>query len=250
MSQQDSHIPPCPELPKDLDQTAPWDTSNTPNPEMYEKSAQNLLSHLKSFDKKALKKTETCIKTEDGKILQETHDSCGNYATKVTNKDQYGFVPDMCLDLQVGEIRDNLIMGSQDIAADREILKKYNVTHILNLANLVKNYFSDSIKYMNIIINDMPTEDVLQHFQKAFAFVDSGRQCGSVFIHCNAGISRASTFTIGYLMYSEKMPLSEAYSDVKSKRPAIQPNVGFMKQLESYNNILGLLPRLCEGTTN
>lgn len=138
-------------------------------------------------------------------------------------------------------------VGSQDIAADREILKKYNVTHILNLATLVKNYFKeDSIEYMNIIINDMPSEGALQHFRNAFAFVDRGRQSGCVFIHCNAGISRASTFTIGYLMYSEKMPLSEAYAYVKSKRPAIQPNVGFMKQLESYNEILGLR----EGNTN
>ena len=51
------------------------------------------------------------MKTEDGKILKETRDAKGNYSSVLTNQHQYGFIADVAGDFQVGEIRDNLIMG-------------------------------------------------------------------------------------------------------------------------------------------
>ena len=55
--------------------------------------------------------TETAVRTEDGKLMREYRDDSGNYRTEVTNKDQYGFVADVLMDFQVGEIRDNLLFG-------------------------------------------------------------------------------------------------------------------------------------------
>ena len=48
------------------------------------------------------------------------------------------------------------IAGSQDIAVDEEILEKYNVTHVLNVATFVKNTFPDKCIYKNIDIMDIP----------------------------------------------------------------------------------------------
>lgn len=126
------------------------------------------------------------------------------------------------------------------MAAELELLDKHRVTHILNLGSYVKNYFPNKIKYKNIKINDTIDQSVLQFFDLAFKFIDEGRDGGCVLIHCNAGVSRASTFMIGYLMNREKMPLDDAFEYVKSKRPSIRPNAGFLNQLRMYNRELGL----------
>ena len=47
-----------------------------------------------------------------------------------------------------------------------------------------------------------------------------------------------TTKVIAYVMKEEGMSLKEALSLVKSKRSCIQPNPGFMKQLETYEGIL------------
>ena len=50
--------------------------------------------------------------TEDGKTLLETRDQDDNVVTKVTNLPlQHGFVADVMMDFQVGEILPGLIMG-------------------------------------------------------------------------------------------------------------------------------------------
>lgn len=47
------------------------------------------------------------------------------------------------------------------------------------------------------------------------------------------------TVIIAYLMKKYHMSLSRALSLVRSKRPQIAPNHGFMTQLENYERSLG-----------
>jgi atypical dual specificity phosphatase len=130
--------------------------------------------------------------------------------------------------------------GSQDVAAEWDILARYGVTHIVNIGTYVKNYFPDKLKYLNVKVNDTPDSKVLRYFDDTFKFIDEGRQSGCVFLHCNAGVSRASTFTTAYLMRTDKMTYEDAFSYVKSKRPSARPNAGFIEQLKEYEKTLGL----------
>jgi len=130
--------------------------------------------------------------------------------------------------------------GSQDVASDKQILEKYGVTHILNLSKYCQNHFSGSITYRNVQCDDYIHVKVCPMFPDSFKFIDEGRAKGCVFIHCSAGVSRAATFTIAYLMKTEGMPFNEAFDYVKSKRPRICPNEGFMAQLKQYDQELGL----------
>ena len=133
-----------------------------------------------------------------------------------------------------------IVIGSQDVAAEWDILAKYGVTHIVNIGTYVKNYFPDKLKYLNVKVNDTPDTKVLRCFENTFKFIDEGRQNGCVFIHCNAGVSRASTFTTGYLMRTDNMSYNDAFSYVKSKRPSARPNEGFVQQLKEYEKTLNL----------
>ncbi|XP_065787964.1 dual specificity protein phosphatase 19 isoform X2 [Muntiacus reevesi] len=57
---------------------------------------------------------------------------------------------------------------------------------------------------------------------------------GVVLVHCNAGVSRAAAIVIGFLMNSEEISFTSAFSLVKNARPSICPNAGFLEQLRTY----------------
>ena len=48
------------------------------------------------------------------------------------------------------------------------------------------------------------------------------------------GISRSTTVVLAYLIATTKMTPREALAAVRSRRPIVRPNRGFMSQLEEY----------------
>ncbi|KAK3101195.1 hypothetical protein FSP39_001661 [Pinctada imbricata] len=198
-----------------------------------------LLGALQNFNKSKLRQTTTKVTTTDGRLFVEKRGGDGDFVqNKVDCDPKYGFVVDPNADLQVGEIVPGLILGSQDIAVDESILKKYHVTHILNMATLIKNMFPDRFVYKTIDLLDVPDTNILPHFDEAFKFIEEGRQARCTLVHCNAGISRSSTVVIAYLMRTYGVTLQVAYDHVKSKRSRIRPNAGFQSQLKAYEKEL------------
>lgn len=53
-------------------------------------------------------------------------------------------------------------------------------------------------------------------------------------VHCNAGVSRCITITLGYLIKVEKAHLDEELAKLREKR-YVKPNDGFMKVLKELN---------------
>ena len=53
-----------------------------------------------------------------------------------------------------------------------------------------------------------------------------------------AGVSRSSSCVIAYLMKEKGMSLYEALNFTKSKRFIVEPNFGFMRQLQEYEKSL------------
>lgn len=130
------------------------------------------------------------------------------------------------------------VLGSQDVAAHLSILERYNVTHILNLASCVENFYPEQFQYKYIKIEDYPEAQILPHFETAFEFINEGMQSGCVLVHCNAGVSRSVTVVVAYLMKTKNMSLKQALDLVKTKRPTMCPNEGFQTLLQSYEDIL------------
>jgi hypothetical protein len=50
------------------------------------------------------------------------------------------------------------------------------------------------------------------------------------------GISRSTTVVIAYLIATTEMTPREALAAVRSKRPIVRPNRGFMAQLQEYHS--------------
>eukprot|EP01084_Bolivina_argentea_P008246 15441_1 len=115
----------------------------------------------------------------------------------------------------------------------------------------IKSVFSDKIKYIDIKISDLEDENIFQHIDKVVKFIDNAlneendnkdnkdeekenTNKNRVLVHCEYGISRSSSMVIAYLMYKNKWDFKKTKTFVKSKRPQISPNDGFVKQLKQY----------------
>lgn len=59
-------------------------------------------------------------------------------------------------------------------------------------------------------------------------------------VQCMAGISRSSAIILAYMMRKLGVNLDNALAYVKTKRPKVNPNEGFMRQLRLYEKDLGV----------
>ncbi|XP_067466774.1 dual specificity protein phosphatase 19-like isoform X2 [Thunnus thynnus] len=197
----------------------------------------SLAQEIQGFSKKSLKKQCTYVTTVTGRRLLERRSDGGDGEEQVEELEEgsgCGFVEDKSLDLQVGVVRPFLLLASQDAAHDIDTLQRYKVSHVLNVAYGVTNLFPDQLVYKTLQILDLPETDITSYLGECSSFIDQAREQGVVLVHCNAGVSRASSIVIGYLMLREGLSFDDAYSQVKLARPSIRPNPGFYQQLQSY----------------
>ena len=130
---------------------------------------------------------------------------------------------------------EGLFIGDHVAADNKYILSRAGITHILTVGAGLYPKFPQKFTYKWISEIDSPTTNLKQHFAVCYQFisnvVDNG---GRVLVHCYAGISRSATVIISYLMRAHELSLPEATSYLRSKRWFIQPNPGFIKQLQQY----------------
>lgn len=184
----------------------------------------SFLSELKK-QKSKLKEIETVVTNADGQ----------RYIEKGTDKtpispNAYGFVVDNKPDNVPVLVVEHLLIGSQDCAVT-EVLTTHNITNVLSVGvdAGIKNVRNKFVQCLDLPETDMrPTlADCLPFIHEAI-----GRK-ENVLVHCNAGVSRTAAVAIAYLMHYHAMPFEVAHALVKNKRPAIQPNAGFTKQLKN-----------------
>ncbi|XP_017578371.1 dual specificity protein phosphatase 19a [Pygocentrus nattereri] len=198
---------------------------------------QSLAQEIKSFSKNNLRKQCTRVTTLSGRRIIETWKGSTVHVVEDTGQSETpcGYVQDNTWDLQVGYIRPYLLVGSQDAAHDFGTLMKYKVTHILNVAYGVENAFQELFVYKTLSILDQPDTDIISYLQECSQFIDKAKaEKGVVLVHCNAGVSRSVSIITGYLMSREGQSFDDAFSLVKSARPASCPNPGFLEQLKNF----------------
>lgn len=186
--------------------------------------------------KSSLKVTETMVKTPEGDVFVEKRNERGEkWVEKVGSS--HGFVVDLKPDLHVASVIPGLYMGSQDVAQDKDLLCKHNITHVISVG--VQVCQCSGVIYTFIEALDLPEFDMRLIFQQSAELIDDIRDFGgSVFVHCNAGVSRSAAIVIAYLMKKEKLSYLQALDILKQARPCVKPNDGFIRQLKLLENDL------------
>lgn len=191
--------------------------------------------------KGVLRPTQTQVTTPEGTVYIENRNIDGTITIEPIPLASSGFVVDTKPDLRYSHVLDKVVLGSQDVAHDLDILTKNKITHILNVATGVINLFEGWFTYKKIQVYDNPEWQIIEIFEESIEFINKAVLAGGcVLVHCNAGVSRAASIVIAYLMKHYGMKYEEAHRFVKSKRSFIRPNDGFVEQLKIYEKRLGV----------
>jgi protein-tyrosine phosphatase len=81
---------------------------------------------------------------------------------------------------------------------------------------------------------DIASQNIRQFFDESFDFIEETLKDdkNGLLVHCNAGVSRSTSFVIAYLL---QKGIFRTYGDalhyVRKRRPVVSPNYGFEKQL-------------------
>ena len=147
----------------------------------------------------------------------------------LTNKDQ---IPSDFID----KITDKVYLGEIDGAKDFDYFKKEKISNVLSIINKPHEYNEeDKINHKRINLDDLDDVNIIKYFKESIEFIE---KADKVFVHCLCGVSRSATIVIAYLMWKAHCSYYDAYFFVKSRRPFIDPNDGFVRQLKIFENLL------------
>lgn len=132
------------------------------------------------------------------------------------------------------EVYPGLYLGNAAFASDVHLLTGLGITHIVNCAKEVPDYFKGdfNFEYLHLMLDDVPNENITRFFELSRKFIKESLDNNKiVLVHCWAGVSRSVTVVIYYLVKSLGISVKDALEMVRKCRPVANPNPGFIKQL-------------------
>ncbi|MFO0877660.1 MAG: dual specificity protein phosphatase [Gemmataceae bacterium] len=99
------------------------------------------------------------------------------------------------------EIVDGLYLGNREAARDLRRLRVGGITHIVNCAEELPNYFEGQFNYLALRLLD-PDPQLAERLPEALRFIDEARrERGKVLVHCYAAVSRSPSVMLAYLCH-------------------------------------------------
>lgn len=131
-----------------------------------------------------------------------------------------------------------LFLSDYSAALDLEELDRNGILTVVNITDqpitnrMADMYASAGIRHYYLPCEDHPQQDIQQYFPVFLKIMQDAPK--PVLVHCRAGISRSATLAILFVMHYYREPVNDAFLRVRRKRPIIEPNHGFMKQLRNW----------------
>ncbi|XP_077439513.1 dual specificity protein phosphatase 22-B-like [Vanacampus margaritifer] len=130
-------------------------------------------------------------------------------------------------DLYVGNIKD---------AGDKDLLRRHNITHILSIHDAPAAVLED-MTYLCIVAADHRKQNLIRFFRESIVFIHNCRlKREACLVHCVAGVSRSVTLVVAYIMTVTGRGWVESLAAVRAARPCAAPNLGFLRQLDEFQN--------------
>ncbi len=173
------------------------------------------------IETKCVKHAQKAIKRMPGRSIQS-----------IKNNPKYSMMGDASSKRGISLITKHIALGGRDDANDIKKLKGHGISHVLNVAAQMPNFFEGEFVYLKIPLQDTDDASVCDIMPQAHEFMRNVESVdGRVLVHCISGVSRSTTVVLMYLMQAHQMQLLPAYNYVHSCRPFIEPNKGFRLQL-------------------
>jgi len=132
------------------------------------------------------------------------------------------------------EVLPGLWVGDLPAALDAELLRENNIGSVLTVMR-GKYSINAAFVHNQITIDDEDEEDLLSVLPSCVSWIDNELGKGrGVLVHCQAGHSRSPSIVAAYVMFVKEIPLESALEIIRTARPAIGPNDGFLGQLALF----------------
>ncbi|KAK5869472.1 hypothetical protein PBY51_024185 [Eleginops maclovinus] len=136
----------------------------------------------------------------------------------------------------INKVLPHLYLGNIKDAQDQELLAKHNITHILSIHDTAAPILEE-MTYLCISAADSRLQNLVQYFRDSIMFIHESRLKGEgCLVHCVAGVSRSVTLVVAYIMTATGRGWVESLAAVRTARPCAGPNLGFLRQLEEFEN--------------
>lgn len=147
---------------------------------------------------------------------------------------EYGFVlgaPPNEVQAHPQEIIQSLFLGSV-LTLNPQVLDNLRITHIVSVMDRDVEIAGERA-HIQFRVADSIEVDLGPIFGEALPFIAAALASGGrVLVHCEQGQSRSASVVIAHILRTTAgMGLAEALDVVKSQRPLVRPNLGFMGQL-------------------
>jgi rhodanese-related sulfurtransferase len=141
------------------------------------------------------------------------------------------------------EFEDGMFIGACLHAHNPTVIRHLGITHVVNAADDVPNIFSGPmgssipwmIHYTSLMWIDSSSFPITSGLPVAAAAIESCRlQGGKVLVHCFQGVSRSAAAAAAWLVAYSGRSVIDAHAYLRTVRPIVRINPGFLHQLESF----------------
>eukprot|EP00004_Rigifila_ramosa_P014729 TRINITY_DN3372_c0_g1_i6.p1 TRINITY_DN3372_c0_g1~~TRINITY_DN3372_c0_g1_i6.p1 ORF type:complete len:301 (+),score=55.29 TRINITY_DN3372_c0_g1_i6:1-903(+) len=128
-----------------------------------------------------------------------------------------------------------LFLGSSFQLSTSATITNLKISHIVNAAVECPCVFPEQVTYLALGLVDSNTQPLDEAIPKALSFITAAmaQPDAVVAVHCHQGRSRSAAIVIAWLMHATGGSYEEALAIVKAARPTVDPNPGFVRQLQS-----------------
>ena len=123
-------------------------------------------------------------------------------------------------------------------------LEAAGITHVVSCLREDERaqvaFLSEHFHVLFLPMHDGMHEDIAAVFPAFFDFasVVESTPGARLLVHCQAGVSRSGTLATALHMRSQRRSFFDAVTHVRTKRPAVLPNIGFASQLQALEHTL------------
>lgn len=138
------------------------------------------------------------------------------------------------------QISEYLYISGLETAVDKDYLKKNHFKRVITVMReeIDKKKKSKQIEYIFITAEDNKSFKIILEFKNVIKIIkESNKKKMKTLIHCRKGKSRSATLVIAYLMSTNSIDYETAFNRLKKIRPTIDPNTGFIEQLEIFERL-------------
>ncbi|XP_068605176.1 dual specificity phosphatase 28 [Brachionichthys hirsutus] len=141
--------------------------------------------------------------------------------------------------LQLCEVTKALLISNARSACSDDLIQQGAVTLCINVSQRQPFPSASAVKRLRIPVFDRPGEDLYGHFDRcADAIREEAGRGGRSLVYCKNGRSRSAAICVAYLIKHRQMTMKDALQKVKTARQVIDPNPGFLSQLQRYEQEL------------